>query len=73
MSPPSLVCGIVRDKGPTGAGDMFREVIRPRCNVWVGTSNGEVAAASWLFRIASGGLALLELGEGAGPVLVEQP
>jgi putative acetyltransferase len=26
------------------AGDIFREVIRPRCNIWVGTRNGEVVA-----------------------------
>jgi GNAT superfamily N-acetyltransferase len=26
------------------AGDIFRERIRPRCNIWVGTRNGQVVA-----------------------------
>ena len=26
------------------AGDIFREVIRPRCDIWVGTRNGQVVA-----------------------------
>ena len=26
------------------AGEIFRETIRPRCNIWVGTRNGQVVA-----------------------------